>query len=568
MRNFKKIVAMTLAATMLMATVTGCASKDAQKQDAADSQATTDSQTTTDTTATPDATDVATTKGGEISVQIAGEPYSIDPQMGNTVDGGSLVNHGFEGLMKINQDGEYVDAQAASHTVSADGLVYTFILRDDIKWSDGEPVKASDFVYSWQRLVDPATASDYNYIIDMVANANEVMSGEATPDTLGIKALDDKTVEITLAVPCTYFDEICAFPNTFPVRQDIIEEFGDAWATEPDHYVSNGPYVLTSWEHQSKMVYTKNENYYGVDELGPDTINFVLIEDYNSILTAFKNGDISFGEDLPSEEMEAMKGNGLYFAPQLGTYFLCINNEKEEFKDANVRKALSLAIDRQYITDSVKKNGAVPADTYVAQGLTEPDETEFHDNAEKWYDATDYDSNVAEAQQLLADAGFPNGEGFPSIELMINPGHEDVAQAVQNMWAEKLGLNVTIASNDWAVFVQTRKDGEYQIARHGWLADYNDPISFLDMWVTGGGQNDAKFSNAEYDKLIEEIKASTDNNERFEKMHQAETILGEEMPIIPIYYYTDPYLLADSLKGVYTAPIGYKYFMYCETVQQ
>ncbi|OYP12185.1 hypothetical protein CG709_08410 [Lachnotalea glycerini] len=263
-----------------------------------------------------------------------------------------------------------------------------------------------------------------------------------------------------------------------------------------------------------------------------------------------------------------MKGNGLYFAPQLGTYFLCINNQKEEFKDVNVRKALALAIDRQYIIDSVKKNGAVPADTFVAKSLTEPNGTEFHSNADAWYDTSDYDANVSKAQKLLEDAGYPNGVGFPSIEIMINPGHEDVAQAVQNMWQEKLGLNVTVATNDWAVFVETRQNGEYQIARHGWLADYNDPISFLDMWVSGGGNNDAKFSNEEYDKLIQEVKTTTDNNERYTKMHEAEKILGEEMPIIPIYYYTDPYLQSDSLRGVYTAPLGYKFFMYCETVQQ
>lgn len=562
MKMFKKIMTLVLAVSMIMVSATGCQSKEEQKQKTvvateASLADTNDTNATNDTTA----------KGGTINVHVA-EPNSIDPALNVTVDGGSLLNHAFEGLTKIDQDGIYVDAQAASHTVSEDGLVYTFTLRDDIRWSDGQSVKASDFVYAWQRLVDPATGAEYNYIIDMVQNANAIMTGDAKPDTLGIKALDDKTVEITLVAPCAYFLEICAFPNTFPVRQDIIEAYGDAWATEPEHYVSNGPYTLTEWDHQSKMVYSKNQNYYGVDALGPDQINFMLIEDWNSVLTAFKNGDILFGDELPSEEMEAMKGNGLYFAPQLGTYFLCINNQKEEFKDVNVRKALALAIDRQYIIDSVKKNGAVPADTFVAKSLTEPNGTEFHSNADAWYDTSDYDANVSKAQKLLEDAGYPNGVGFPSIEIMINPGHEDVAQAVQNMWQEKLGLNVTVATNDWAVFVETRQNGEYQIARHGWLADYNDPISFLDMWVSGGGNNDAKFSNEEYDKLIQEVKTTTDNNERYTKMHEAEKILGEEMPIIPIYYYTDPYLQSDSLRGVYTAPLGYKFFMYCETVQQ
>ena len=386
-------------------------------------------------------------------------------------------------------------------------------------------------------------------------------------DTLGIKALDDQTLEITLASPCTYFPEICAFPATYPIRKDIIDEYGDKWATDPEHYIGNGPYVLTSWEHQAKMVYTKNENYYGVAELGPDTINFILMEDQNAILSAFKNGDILFGDDLPAEEIDAMKDNGLYIEPQLGTYFLCLNVDKEIVSDVKVRKALSLAIDRDYIVNSVTKNGATPADTFIPEGIKDADGNQFHDNSTKWYDLSTYDANVEEAKQLLADAGYADGAGFPSIEIMINPGHEGVAQAVQNMWKENLGINATITTNDWNVFIDTRKKGDYTVARHGWLADYNDPISFLDMWVTGGGNNDANFSDSTYDQLITDIKASTDQTERYSKMHEAENILAEAMPIIPIYYYTDLYLLSDSLKGMYTSPLGFKYFMYCKTVQ-
>lgn len=502
--------------------------------------------------------------GVEINVNVGPEPETIDPAKNTAVDGSTLINHAFEGLMKLDKEGNVIEGQAAKYEVSEDKTVYTFTLRDDAKWSDGEPVKAEDFVYAWQRLVNPDTAADYNYMIGMVVNANEIMEGKKKPEELGIKALDEKTVEITLSTPTPYFLEICAFPAAYPVRKDIIEKNADTWATAEDTYIGNGPYVLKSWEHQAKMVYVKNDNYYDVDKLGPDTINFVLMEDKNTMLSAFKNNEILFADDLPSEEIEAMKDKGLYIEPQLGTYFLCLNVKKEGLDNVKVRQALALALDRDFIINKVAQGGQIPADTFVPVGLSDTEkDSQFIDKAEKWYDVKDYKGNIEKAKQLLKEAGYENGKGLPSIELMCNPGHEAIMEAVQNMWKENLGVNSTISSQDWNVFIETRDNGDYQACRHGWLGDYNDPISFLDMWVTDGGNNDAQWSNKEYDKLISEIKSSTDQKERYEKMHEAENILGKEMPIIPIYYYTDLYLKSDKLDGFYTSPLGYKYFMYC-----
>ncbi|NLZ81053.1 MAG: peptide ABC transporter substrate-binding protein [Clostridiales bacterium] len=558
---FTKPAALMLLLVMLVSMfLTACGGNDAAKE-------TTVANVTNGSNEATEGTDIVV---GEsvINVHVGPEPNTIDPTLNTAVDGGTLINHAFEGLMKINDKSEVVNAQAADVKVSDDGLVYTFTLRDDVRWSDGEAVTAENFVYSWRRSVDPATASDYNYMLDMVVNANEIMAGEVDPSELGVKAVDEKTFEVTLAVPTSYFLEIAAFPTTYPLREDIVSANPDTWATEPDNYIGNGPYILETWEHQSKMTFIQNEQYYGVAELGPDKIIFNLMEDQNTILAAFKNGEILFGDDIPSEEIEAMTGNGLEISGQLGTYFLAIQTEQEEFQDARVRQALALAIDRNFIVDSVAKGGQQPADTYVPTGLSDANaEEEFHANAEAWYDVNDYEGNVAKAQQLLADAGYPNGEGFPTIELMCNPGHEAMMEAIQNMWMQDLGLNVTISSQDWNVFIDTRSNGEYQVARHGWLADYNDPISFLDMWVTGGGNNDAKWSNAEYDALIKEVKTSTDRAVRFEAMHKAEAILGEEMPIIPIYYYTDLYLLSDKLEGFYSSPLGFKFFMYTSVAE-
>ncbi|WP_434794341.1 Oligopeptide-binding protein OppA [Terrisporobacter petrolearius] len=507
-------------------------------------------------------------KGVELNVNVGPEPATIDPAKNSAVDGATLINHAFEGLMKLDKDNKIVEGQAAKYEVNKDETVYTFTLREGIKWSDGEQVKAEDFVYAWQRLVDPKTGADYNYMIDMVKNANEIMAGKKKPKELGIKALDEKTVEVTLTTPTPYFLEVCAFPATFPVRKDIVEANADTWSTDPKTYIGNGPYVLKSWEHQSKMTYVKNENYYDLKKLGPDTINFVLMEDKNTMLSAYKNNEILFADDLPSEEIDAMKDKGLVIEKQLGTYFLSINVKKEGLDNVKVREALSLALDRDYIVEKVAKGGQIPADSFVATGLTDADgKTEFHENAKKWYDAKDYKGNVEKAKKLLKEAGYENGKGLPSIELMCNPGHEPIMEAVQNMWKENLGVNVTISSQDWNVFLETRKQGDFQVARDGWLGDYNDPVSFIDIWVTGGGNNNAQWSNKEYDKIVSEIKSTTDSKERYVKMHEAEDILAKDMPIIPIYFYTDLYLISDKLEGMYTSPLGYKYFMYCTVTE-
>lgn len=534
--KLKKKIAVLLSAALTMSAVVGCSSSGNNVE----------------------------ADGVVLNVQVGSEPATIDPAKNSAADAATLINHAFEGLMKLDKDGKIVEGQAAKYEVNDDQTVYTFTLRDDAKWSDDKAVTAEDFVYAWQRLVNPDTGADYNYMIDMVLNANDIMEGKKKPEELGIKAIDEKTVEVTLEKQTPYFLEVCAFPATFPVRKDIVESNGETWSTNPETYVGNGPYKLQSWEHQSKMTYVQNEKYYGVEDLGPDTINFVLMEDQNTILSAFKNGEILMGDDLPSEEIDAMKDNGLVVESQLGTYYLSINTQKDVLNNEKVREALSLAIDRNYLVEKIAKGGQIPADTFVPTGLTDADgKTEFHENATKWYDVNDYEGNVKKAKELLKEAGYENGKGLPSIELMCNQGHEPIMEAVQNMWKENLGVNSTISSQDWNVFIQTRKDGDFQVARDGWLADYNDPISFIDMWVTGGGNNNAHWSNAEYDKLVKEIKSTTDSAKRYELMHKAEDMLAKESPVVPLYYYTDLYLISDKLEGMYTSPLGYKYFMYC-----
>ena len=531
--------------------------------------------------------ETASTGDFNITVNLASEPQTMDPALNTTSDGSNMANHLFEGLMKWEDSGAEVNgsdgtahsaqlapgqAESYEKTENEDGTVtYTFKLRDGIKWSDGKDVTAGDFEYAWKRLVDPATAADYSYMLDCVVNANEIIAGEKDASELAVKAVDDKTFEVTLVNDLPYFEELCAFPAMMPVRQDIIEEAGDNWTFDVATYISNGAYKMKEWTHNSQIVVEKNENYYDYEKLGPETITFKLMDNQNAMLSGFNSGELDFIEDVPQAEIANLIASGdMKIVDYIGTYYVCFQTQKAPFDDPRVRKAFSLAIDRTYIVNQVTQSGQVeaggfvPAGVYDAEGATGDD---FRTVGGDYYKPTDadYEANCEEARALLAEAGYPDGEGFPVVEYLYNTSdaHKAVAEALQYMWEEELGVKVTLNNQEWAAFLQTRKDGDYSIARNGWIADYNDPISFLDMWMTGGGNNDAQYSNEEYDSLIKEAKTTTDVKERMELLHKAEDkIIGEDNALAPLYFYTQKYMLADGIEGLYYCPLGYFFFGY------
>ena len=531
--------------------------------------------------------ETASTGDFNITVNLASEPQTMDPALNTTSDGSNMANHLFEGLMKWEDSGAEVNgsdgtahsaqlapgqAESYEKTENEDGTVtYTFKLRDGIKWSDGKDVTAGDFEYAWKRLVDPATAADYSYMLDCVVNANEIIAGEKDASELAVKAVDDKTFEVTLVNDLPYFEELCAFPAMMPVRQDIIEEAGDNWTFDVATYISNGAYKMKEWTHNSQIVVEKNENYYDYEKLGPETITFKLMDNQNAMLSGFNSGELDFIEDVPQAEIANLIASGdMKIVDYIGTYYVCFQTQKAPFDDPKVRKAFSLAIDRTYIVNQVTQSGQVeaggfvPAGVYDAEGATGDD---FRTVGGDYYKPTDadYEANCEEARALLAEAGYPDGEGFPVVEYLYNTSdaHKAVAEALQYMWEEELGVKVTLNNQEWAAFLQTRKDGDYSIARNGWIADYNDPISFLDMWMTGGGNNDAQYENEEYDSLIKEAKTTTDVKERMELLHKAEDkIIGEDNALAPLYFYTQKYMLADGIEGLYYCPLGYFFFGY------
>ena len=531
--------------------------------------------------------ETASTGDFNITVNLASEPQTMDPTLNTTSDGSNMANHLFEGLMKWEDSGAEVNgsdgtahsaqlapgqAESYEKTENEDGTVtYTFKLRDGIKWSDGKDVTAGDFEYAWKRLVDPATAADYSYMLDCVVNANEIIAGEKDASELAVKAVDDKTFEVTLVNDLPYFEELCAFPAMMPVRQDVIEEAGDNWTFDVSTYISNGAYKMKEWTHNSQIVVEKNENYYDYEKLGPETITFKLMDNQNAMLSGFNSGELDFIEDVPQAEIANLIASGdMKIVDYIGTYYVCFQTQKAPFDDPKVRKAFSLAIDRTYIVNQVTQSGQVeaggfvPAGVYDAEGATGDD---FRTVGGDYYKPTDadYEANCEEARALLAEAGYENGEGFPVVEYLYNTSdaHKAVAEALQYMWEEELGVKVTLNNQEWAAFLQTRKDGDYSIARNGWIADYNDPISFLDMWMTGGGNNDAQYANEEYDSLIKEAKTTTDVKERMELLHKAEDkIIGEDNALAPLYFYTQKYMLADGIEGLYYCPLGYFFFGY------
>ena len=505
----------------------------------------------------------ANADGFTFTACVGSEPDTIDPALNSSVDGAILCIHGFEGLMTQDTDGVSMTyGQAESHTVSEDGLVYTFTLREGLKWSDGSAVTANDFVYSWNRAVNPSTAADYAYMFESIEGYAGAAEGNGT---LNVVAQDDRTLVVTLKAVTPYFLELCAFPTFFPVQQAAVEANPDGWATDPSSYVGNGPYKLVQWVHDSYMLYEQNENYWNVENLGPDAIKFVLMDDPGSQLAAYETGELLVIEDVPTDEIKSLSGNAdFYKEGQIGTYYVSYNTKNEILSNPLVRKALTLAVDRQYICEEIGQAGQVPAGAFAPMGLTDADASkQFREVGGDYYDPYDYEGNLELAKAALAEAGYPNGEGLPVFEYLYNEGgsHDVIGQALQNMWSQ-IGVQVELVSQEWATFLNTRKNGEYDIARNGWLGDYNDPISFLDMWITGGGNNDAQWSNSDFDALISQVKASSNQAERMQLMHQAEDIIFNEWMLCPIYYYVDLYMTSEKVDGVFSSPLGYKFFKF------
>ena len=569
--KMKNIAAVAMAGCMA-ASLAACGGSASSAATDASSAASTEA-------ATSEATEATGTSANGFTVQLGSNPETLDPALNSAIDGANTLITVFEPLLLIDENNEVVPGQADLPEVSEDGLTWTFTMKDGLKWSDGSDLTAKDFEYSFKRLACPDTAAPYGEtVVGMIdgyedAIGNPDADGNTTTDpdwdALNVHASEDgKTLTIQLAYPCSYFDKLCAFAAMSPVQQATVEANGDAWCTQPDTYVCNGPYMITDWVPSERIVLSKNPNYVGgwdSSKIVSDTITLLLLEDSSAAYAAYNSGEAQLVKDVPTDEIPSLTraedGGDFYLDEIMGTYYISLNDQKEPFTDPKVRKALSLAIDRDYVANTIMQGTYSTADSIVGPGIVD-ENGYFHDNGNAPYISADYEANLAEAKKLLADAGYPNGEGYPTLEYSTNDAgyHVPLAEYLQQAWSD-LGITLTISKMEWSSFTAARRAGEYDVARNGWVMDYNDPSNMLDLFCSGNGNNDGKYSNPEFDAAIEASRVA-DVSEHFAQLHKAEDILMEDTGCLPIAYYNDYWLQSPALKGTWHSPYGYWYLQY------
>lgn len=502
------------------------------------------------------------------TVQYGSNPETLDPALNSAIDASNTIITIFEPLLLINENNEVIGGQAESWEASEDGLTWTFTMRDGLKWSDGTDLNAKDFEYSFKRMANPDTAAPYaETCLGMIDGFDAAQAGD--PDALNVKASDDgKTLTIVLSYPCSYFDKMAAFAAMSPVQQATVEANGDSWCTSADTFVSNGPYMITDWTPSERIVLSKNPNYVGgwdSSKIVSDTITLLLLEDSSASFAAYNSGEAVLIKDVPTDEIpsltKAEDGGDFYVDTILGTYYVSLNLQRDAFKDAKVRKALSLAIDRDYVANTIMQGTYTTADSIVGPGIVD-ESGYFHDNGNAPYISADYEANLAEAKKLLEEAGYPNGEGYPTIEYSTNDAgyHVPLAEYLQQAWGD-LGITLTINKMEWSSFTPARRAGEFDVARNGWVMDYNDPSNMLDLFCTSNGNNDGKYANPDFDAAIDASRVA-DSAEHFAQLHKAEDILMEDTGCLPIAYYNDYWLQSPTLKGTWHSPYGYWYLQY------
>ena len=517
-----------------------------------------------------------------LTIQLGPDVESIDPALNSAVDGANYILFAYENLLKVDKDGKVVPGLAQKYEISEDQLTWTFYLRDGLKWSDGTDFTAEDFVYSWQRMVDPNVAAPYaQTVLGMVEGYDEAIGlpdaeGNTTidpdPAKLKVEAPDDKTLVVHLATPTPYFDKLASFVSLSPVKKDVVEANPDGWSIDPKTYISTGPFKLTDWKPGSYLMFEKNENYWDADSVKLDGIKCLLMNDQNATFSAYESGDALMIKEVPTQEITTLKERSdFHIDPILGTYYLDLNNTLDEFKDARVREALSLALDRKYISEVITAGTYTPATGFVSDGVTDWDGSAWKDNITDpsvLINIDDHEGNLAKAKELLKEAGYENGVGLPEMVYSTNDAsyHKKIAEYLQQAWGE-LGLKIEVNIVEWKSFTPQRRSGNYQIARDGWVMDYNDPSNILELASTGNGNNSSKYSNPEFDGLMNKAATEKDPQTRFGYLHQAEELIMKDTAMVPLLYYNDFYLQSDKITGSWHSADGFWHFEYADIAE-
>ncbi len=501
-----------------------------------------------------DSGDAALAEDQTFNVNIKTEPPSLHPGKASDTTSSAVLDQIFEGLTRVNQDGEPENAMASDIQISDDQKTYTFTIRDGAKWSNGDPVTAQDFEYAWKWVLNPDSPdTDYAYQLYPIKGAQAAKEDGGSMDDIGIKAEDDQTLVVELNQPTPYFLQLTAFHTYYPVNKSVVEG-KDEWAVNvTDDYVTNGPFTIESWEHKSQIVLKKYADYWDAENVNLETINMYMIEDEATELKMYENGELDWAGSptgsIPLAAIPSLKeDNSLNISPKAGVYYYSFNTEVEPFNNVNIRKAFALAVNRQGIVDNITKGEQTPAMALVPTSIWE-------ENEEGYFK----DNDVEKAKEYLEKGKEELGiDELPVVKVTYNTdeGHAAIAQAVQDMWRENLGVEVELNNEEWNVFLDTMGEGNYQVGRMGWIADFNDAINFLEIFQTVGGNNYTNWESEEYSDLLEKSRTETDPAARKEILREAEQIFMDELPLAPIYFYTNLWLNKDYVKDIQVNAMG------------
>lgn len=499
-------------------------------------------------------TETASSK--ELNVVVASEPPSLHPQLATDTTSGAILQNVFEGLMVLDLDGKPAPGMAESYTQSEDLLTYTFKLRD-AKWTNGDPVVAGDFEYAWKWALNPENLSEYASLLYPIKGAEAYNLGEGSADDVGVKAEDDKTLVVTLQQPTAYFLELVAFKTYAPLNQKVVEG-NDSWYTDAgENFVTNGPFTLDTWKHNDSIVLKKNPEYWDASTVALDTVNIGMVENEATASTMFKSGEIDYlgspYQTVALDEIDGFKADGsLQIADYAGVYWYKFNTTDKITGNANIRKALTLAIDRQGLIDNVAKGEQKPALGMVPSAISgfEEDRGYFKDN--------DIEGAKAALKAGMDELGIKDPKDLKiNVSFNTSEGHASIAQFIQEGWSKNLGITVGLENSEWQVYLEKLNVLDYQVGRMGWIADYNDAYSFLEMYDTAkNGNNDTGWENPKYKELLKQSIVEGDPAKRLDLLKQAEGIAVSEFPVAPIYYYTNLSVVDKKVKNMVPDILG------------